>query len=269
MNQATVTPVKVIGASGERNNSASLRRALAILLELGEDAGSRGYTVTDLCARLDMNKSTLLRLLAPLIEARLVEQGSTGRYRLGWRNAQLGQSYLEGLDLRTSMQDVLFGLTEQTSETTHLVIADFPEVVYVDKVDSPLPVRMFSRVGAHNPAYCTSVGKAMLAYADDETIAGVIAGGMPERTANTLTTGAALRDNLETVRHRGYAIDDIENEEGIRCVAAPVFDHNGKAVAAVSISGPVSRVTKAKVAELGKLAIEAADEISRRLGARR
>lgn len=255
---------------GGRNNSASLRRALAILLQLGEDSHGEGFTVAELCTLLEMNKSTLLRLLVPLCDARLAEHSPvTGRYRLGWRNAQLGQSYLDSLDLGSSMKDILQKLTADTNETTHLVISDIPEVIYVDKVDSLHAVRMFSRIGNHSPMHCTSVGKAILAFADDAAIEKVVAFGLAKRTPNTRTTEAELRTDLVLIRERGYAVDDVENEPGIRCVAAPIFDRTGAVTAAVSVSGPVARVTRGRVPELGQLVIGAAAAVSERLGARR
>ncbi|MGA5699733.1 IclR family transcriptional regulator [Peterkaempfera bronchialis] len=257
-------------ATAARNNSASLRRALAILLHLGGDDAVRGATLSELASGLSMNKSTLLRLLAPLCEVRLVEQDAdTGRYRLGWRTAQLGQTYLERLDLRDTAHDVLEQLTANTGETTYLVIADLPEVVYLDKVDSLQPVRMYSRIGSRQSAHCTGVGKALLAHADADAVNAVIAHGLPQRTPRTHTTEAALRADLAVIRRRGYAVDDIENEPDIRCVAAPVFDHAGAAACAVSVSGPAGRVTAERVPELGALVAAAAEEISRRLGARR
>jgi len=256
--------------AGARNNSASLRRGLGILLRIGDgSADGRGHSLTELAYDLELNKSTLLRLLGPLCEARLVEQvPETGRYRLGWRTAQLGYTYLEQADLPGTAHDVLRDLMEQTRETVHLVIAELPEVVYVGKVDSPQPVRMFSRIGTRQPAYCTAVGKAILAHADEATLRRVIDAGLPRRTQNTRTTAEALRADLAAVLAAGYAVDDVENEPDIRCVAAPVFDHAGAVTCAVSVSGPASRVTPAQVPALGALVKAAAERVSRRLGAR-
>jgi DNA-binding IclR family transcriptional regulator len=257
--------------TGLRNNSASLRRALSILLRIGEDSpDGRGHTLAGLAGDLDLSKSTLLRLLAPLCEARLVEQvPETGRYRLGWRTAQLGSAYLEQADLPGIARDVLRGLSEQTRETVHLVLADLPDVVYVGKVDSPQPVRMFSRIGTRQPAYCTAVGKAILAHASDSAVQDVIDAGLAARTPRTHTSAAALCADLAAIRARGYAVDDVENEPDIRCVAAPIFDHDGAVTSAVSVSAPASRIGPGQVPGLGALVIAAADEISRRLGARR
>lgn len=252
-----------------RNNSSSLRRALSILLHLADPSvDAKGLGLGELAAALEINKSTLLRLLAPLTETRMVERhAETGRYRLGWRTAQLGQAYLERLDLRSAAHDVLTVLTAESEETTHLVIADLPEVVYVDKVDPARPVLMYSRIGNRQPAYRTAVGKAILAHAGPEVVREVAAHGMPARTPHTHTDLGSLLADLELTRGRGYAVDDIENEPDIRCIAAPVFDHTGAVECAISISGPASRVTSERIPELGPLVMAAAEEISRRRGA--
>ncbi|MCM2389918.1 IclR family transcriptional regulator [Streptomyces albipurpureus] len=252
---------------GRRNNSASLRRAVSILLQLGESTDGTGYSLAELCKELDLNKSTLLRLLQPLLETRLVEHLPSGRYRLGWRMAQLGRAYLAGLDLPRAMHDVLQKLAAQTRETVHLVVADYPNIVYIHKVDTPHPVRMFSRIGNSAPAYCTSVGKAMLAHAAPETIELVIANGMPAHTPRTITTPEQLRAALAEIRDQGYSVDDIEHEEGIRCVAAPIFDHSQACTTAISVSAPAERLPAENLSELAPLVIAAAREISTRLGA--
>ncbi|MDQ2852588.1 MAG: IclR family transcriptional regulator [Actinomycetota bacterium] len=256
---------------GARNNSTSLRRALGILLRLGENTGATsGASLGDLAQQLSLSKSTVLRLLAPLVETGFVVRDDRAMvYRLGPRNAQLGQAYLAHLDLRGVARPALTALVDQTGETAHLVIADLPDVIYIDKVDSPHSVRMHSRIGHRMPAYCTAVGKAILAHADDETFNAVVAVGMASRTPTTRGTPQDLRADLATVRKLGYAVDDGENETGIRCVSAPVFDDVGQVTSAISISGPENRITPQSEAKLGALVQACAQTISRELGAYR
>ncbi len=256
------------GPGPGRNTSSSLRRALSIVMFLAEDGGHpRGPTLTDLAKGLGLSKSTVLRLLAPLREVRLVDQDAeSGRYRLGPQNAFLGQVYLERLDFREAAAPYLHELVESVGETVHLVVFDPPEIVYIDKVESPQPVRMHSRIGSRQPAYCTAVGKAFLAHSSDAVVEQVIARGMPPRTPATITTAERLHAELTAVRERGYAIDDVENEEEIRCVAAPVFDHSGAVATAISVSGPASRVTRGRVAEIGELLLASTKTLSGRLG---
>jgi IclR family transcriptional regulator, acetate operon repressor len=252
-----------------RNNSTALRRALAVVGYIA-DAVARGErpSLADLAAGTGLSKSTLLRLLAPLREHALVAANADGRYGLGVWTAILGSTYLDSLELREVAAPALADLTHRSGESSHLVLYDHTEVVYIDKVDSSSSVRMVSRVGGRNPAYCTAVGKAFLAYLPESEVQAVIDLGLRPRTPHTLTTAEDLRADLERIRERGFAIDDIENEAEIRCVAAPIFDLAHHPVAAVSVSGPVSRVTTARVPELGTLVRQAADDVSARLGGR-
>lgn len=258
----------------DRNNSSSLRRALSILDFIADHparaAGAAGASLGELATGLGLSKSTVLRLLAPLRDARLVGQDpDSGRYRLGPRCAYLGEIYLDRLDLRTVAHGVLQQMVEQTGETAHMVTFDCPEMVYIDKVESPSTVRMFSRIGARQPAHCTAVGKAFLAFSADQTVEDVIAAGLPARTPSTITDPREFRLELARVREHGWALDDVENEAELRCVGAPVFNHSNQAVAAVSISGPATRVTRSRAEELGPQIKTWAADISGRLGNRR
>ncbi|MFE9438179.1 IclR family transcriptional regulator [Streptomyces sp. NPDC006602] len=251
-----------------RNASSSLRRALGILMHLAEDRGHpHGVTLTDLADGLGMSKSTVLRLVAPLRDVRLVDQDpESGRYRLGPQNALLGQAYLERRDTRQITSPVLHRLAEDSGETVHLVTFDPPEIVYIDKVESTQAVRMHSRIGSRQPAYCTATGKVFLAHSADDVVDKVIAAGLPARTPATLTSPERLRQELALIRQRGYAVDDVENELDIRCVAAPVHDHKGDVTTAVSVSGPAARVTRDRVPELGALLVAATGAITQSLG---
>ncbi|MET9789397.1 IclR family transcriptional regulator [Streptomyces canus] len=254
--------------SPRRNASSSLRRALGILMYLAEDRSHpNGTTLTDLAAGLELSKSTVLRLVAPLRDVRLVDQDpESGRYRLGPQNALLGQAYLERRDTRQITAPALHRLAEESGETVHLVSFDPPEIVYIDKVESPRAVRMHSRIGGRLPAYCTATGKVFLAHSGDDVVDGVIAAGLPARTPATITSPEGLRAELDLIRRRGYAVDDVENEQDIRCVAAPVHDHTGAVTTAVSISGPAARVTRERLPELGTLLMSATRTITADLG---
>jgi DNA-binding IclR family transcriptional regulator len=252
-----------------RNSSASLRRALTILNHLGDDSvPAEGATLAGIAQVLGMNKSTVLRLVAPLCDFGLVQQDESRRYRLGPQTAYLGRAYEERLNIPGVAHPMLHRLMIASGETIHLAVVNVPWVVYIDKVEAVQPVRMASRIGSRQPAYSTGCGKAYLAY-NDAALEETIRAGLASRTAQTLTTPAALRADLELTRARGYSIDDVENEEDIRCVGAAIFDHQGRVTAALSISGLSSRVTRARVPELGQLATQTANEISDRLGAPR
>ncbi|GAA2878564.1 IclR family transcriptional regulator [Streptosporangium fragile] len=255
----------------ERNQSASLRRALAVLEYVRDHAGAgHGLSLTRLAEALGLSKSTVLRLTAPLVESRLLERDRrTGAYRLGNGALHLGQAYLATLDLRTVSAEESHRLMSEVRETVHLVVYDPPDVVYIDKVENETNVRMASRIGSRAPLYCTAVGKAILAWQPDEDVEKAVAAGMPPITRHTITDAARLRAELSRIRQRGYAVDDRENEPEVRCVAAPIFNHNDAAFSAISVSGLTSRITAARVRDLGPLVAETALRISRKLGSTR
>ena len=196
------------GRAAPRNRSSSLRRAIAVLDFVADFQNHKGgLRLGDLAVGLGLPKSTLVRLLAPLIESGLVSMAAdTGRYRLGPRTAYLGGIYLEQLDLRSTARDVLADLVSQSGETAHLVVRDGLEIVYIDKVESPKATSVSSRIGSRQPLYCTAVGKAFLAHLPELFIMDVEAAGMLARTPNTLTTHAELRRELALVSARGYSV---------------------------------------------------------------
>ncbi|MFF3375522.1 IclR family transcriptional regulator [Streptomyces sp. NPDC002680] len=266
-----MTDTPTPGPSARRNQSSSLRRALTVLEHVRDHAGpGRGISLTRLAEDLGINKSTVLRLAAPLIDADLlVRDRETGWFRLGHGTLRLGQSYLSSLDLRTVATEPLRLLQHAVGETCHLVVYQPPDIVYIDKVENETNVRMASRVGSRVPAYRTAVGKAILAWLGEEEFQVVVAAGMPPVTPHTTTDPQRLRAELDRVRREGYAIDDRENEPEVRCVAAPVFDHTDAAVGAVSVSGLTTRMTPTRVREVGPMVVRTGLEISHVLGSSR
>jgi DNA-binding IclR family transcriptional regulator len=254
-----------------RNQSSSLRRALAVLDYVRDQAGSgEGSSLTRIANALDINKSTVLRLAAPLIESDLlVRDRETGWFRLGHGALRLGQAYLSSLDLRTVAAGPLRRLLQAVDETCHLVVYAPPDVAYIDKLENEHTVRMASRVGSRVPAYRTAVGKAILAWLNEDAVNEIIAAGMPRVTKYTITDPEQFRAELTRVRRHGYAIDDRENEPEVRCVAAAIFDHTDGVAGALSVSGLVSRMTPARVREVGPLVVRTSVEISRVLGSTR
>lgn len=250
---------------GTRNNASSLRRALA-LVEFLAQGHERPVGLQELSAAAGAHKSTVLRLVAPLIEAGLLQRTGPADYALGPTTIRWGQAYLAGLDLRATARPVLLGLSQETKETIHLVVYDPPEVIYVEKIDSPRAVRMHSRVGDRQPIYCTAVGKAFLAQLPSEAVTAALTGPMTPRTPHTIIDEAALRKEIAHVTKRGFAIDDQENELEIRCVGAVVLNHVGAPAAGVSVSAPASRMPMARATNLGPVVTAAAAKISALLG---
>ncbi|GGS57205.1 IclR family transcriptional regulator [Planobispora rosea] len=254
-----------------RNQSASLRRALTVLEYVRDHTSTgQGLTLSRLAEALGLSKSTVLRLAVPLVEAGLLDRDRrSGAYRLGHGALRLGQAYLSTLDLRSVAAEETRELMRQVDETVHLVVYEPPYVVYIDKVENESKVRMASRVGSRGRLYCTAVGKAILAWQPEAVVEETVAAGMPALTRYTITDPVRLRTELARIRQRGYAVDDRENEPEVRCVAAPIFNHDDAATAAVSVSGLTSRITAARVRDLGPLVARAALGISRKLGSSR
>ena len=250
----------------------SIERISLILDILGQSP--QGISIRELSGKVKLPKGTTHRLLSSLSYLGYVRQDSkTRNYFLGFKLVELGNLLLSQLDLRKEAEPFLRDLAERTKETVHMVVMDRDEVVYIDKVETeqnPSGLRMASRIGLRNPPHSCAVGKVLLADLSDEALDHSLRGkNLSKRTENTMTDPAQLREHLKQVKKQGYAVDDEENEKGIRCVGAPIRNETGKAVAAVSISGPAFRVTRKVVQEtLKKEVMETALKISQRLGYR-
>ena len=258
--------------SKPNNLVQTIERASSILDILGQNP--QGISIRELSTKIRLPKGTTHRLLSSLSYFGYVRQDpKTRNYLLGLKLVELGQLLLSQLDLRKEAEPFLRDLAERTKETVHMVILDRHEIVYIDKVETdqnPSGLKMASRVGLRNPAHSSAVGKVLLAHFPEEELKNFIKEkGLAKRTENTIVDPAQLKEHLKSVRAQGYAIDDEENEKGIRCVAAPIYNEVGKTVAAISISGPAFRITKKVIQEsLKKEVMETALKVSQRLGFR-
>jgi DNA-binding IclR family transcriptional regulator len=241
-------------------------RALAILDMLSVHGPD--LALGELSEKLQLHKSTVHRLMMVLERHNLIERNSVnGRYRLGLKLFELGTRAVSQLDLRERARPYLETLVLETSETVHLCILDDAEVVYLDKVEPARSVRMATSVGRRNPAYCTAVGKAILAYLPESQVEAIVRKeGMRPVTANTITSLLELKKELSAIRKRGYAVDNEEIEEGVRCIGCVVRNFSGEPVAAISISGPAFRLTEVKVPVLATAVVAAAHGLSQGLG---
>jgi IclR family acetate operon transcriptional repressor len=250
-----------------RDSVQSLERALDLLEAL---AGGDELGVTELASRTQLVPSTAHRLLATLAKRGYVTHNSeSGRYVLGYKVVEVATGLQHSLSrLRAVARPHLEGIQKATGETTNLVVRDGNRVVYVDQVEGSRSVRMFTIVGAAALAHTTASGKAILAFGPSEAVASLYEGrtDLEGSTPRTLTTLKALRNDLKRTARRGYAIDNEEHEEGVSCVAVPIFDYAGEACAAISISGPTARILHDGTADLGTLLREHAGEISAALG---
>lgn len=243
-----------------------LDRALAILDVLS--AQGPDLSLGEISEKLELHKSTAHRLIMVLERHKLIERNSVnGRYRLGLKLFELGTRAVSQLDLRERARPFLERLVLETSETVHLCILDDSEVVYLDKIEPARSVRMATSVGRRNPAHCTAVGKAIMAYMSDAQVEEIVRKhGMKAMTANTITSFGELKKELIAVRERGYAVDNEEIEEGVRCVGCVVRNFSGEPLAAISVSAPAFRLTKDKVKGISQPVVAAAGALSRELG---
>lgn len=244
-------------------SSKTLLKAVALLDALAKQPG---LSLADLSRLTELPKPTAHRVLAALVEERLVRVDSDGAYRLGVQCFVLGTAFLEGLDLRTEARGPLEDLVGRCDETCHLGVLDGQRIVYLEKVESGHAVRMHSRIGSTNPAHSTGLGKAILAHCDEAVVDAVVAAGLRRRTPQTITDPDRLRDELARIRRRGYAVDDAENEDGIRCVAAPVLDHKREVVAGISVAGPTYRLSRERAREFSGHVLATARTLSQRIG---
>lgn len=225
-----------------------------------------GVSLAEMCALIEIPKSSTHRYLVTLQELGLAERKNNDRYYLGTKVIELAGAYLLSSDLRNDSQDALNELAEMTGETVHLAVRSGSEVVYIAKVESKYALSMFSHIGAHLPMHCTALGKAILAFSDSDDIRAVLTTPLISRTPNTITSVEALEHELESIRKRGYAVDNEENEAGIRCVGAVIFDYTTKPIGAMSISAPRDRMDQERCDSLGPLVHQAALTVSRRKG---
>lgn len=257
----------VKGILTRENMVKSVSRALDIITMLSLKKGGLG--VTEIANQIDINKSSVYRILSTLVQYGYVEQeADTVRYKLGYKFLEISSKLLESIDLRAEARPFLQELENETNEVVHLVVYDQGEVVYIEKLEGNELLRMHSKVGKRAPMHCTSVGKAILSKLPENVVESILERkGMPIHTVHTMTDKEMFMKELKLVRERGYALDLEENELGITCIAVPIMDHTG-VVAAVSISGPTIRMTEERLEQLHKRMITIGQQISQRLGYR-
>lgn len=226
------------------------------------------YTAYELAQKIGIPQSTIYRFLRILVRKGFLEQDPiTKKFRLGIRVFELGSIVLKNMKLHKIALPFIEELSNKSGETVHLGILDGYEVVSIESIESTHSLRIANPIGKRCCLHSTGIGKAILAFLPDEKIVEIIKNkGLPKFTPNTITDIETLKREISLIRERGYAVDNQENEIGIRCVAAPIRDHTGKVVASISISGPAIRITNGKIPEFAKLVIEVSNKISELLG---
>ncbi|ANH03247.1 IclR family transcriptional regulator [Shinella sp. HZN7] len=256
----------------EEAGTGTLGKAMAVLETVA--LAERPMRFTDVLAVSGQPRGTLHRQLSHLVQEGLLELRPDHAYVPGLRLLKLASASWARNEFRAVAAPFLEALHRQTGETVHLGVLRGREIIYLDKVESRQAVRMNSQIGNASPVYCTGVGKAALAALDAEALDAILSGLQLRRfTPQTITSRAALLDELAQIRASGIAFDREEHEPGIRCVAAPVFDAGRALVAGVSVTGPAYRVGEAQLDDWAPRVRHAAGgimaELSARLGPQR
>lgn len=255
------------GASNGAGASKSLQKALRILLHLGQNGPE--MRITELATALNLNKTTVYRLLSAMEKFELIEKNpESERYRLGLKLHELGCRALESRTLRSEAHRFLMELSRRSNESVSLAVPAAGGVVCLDRMDSSNSIiTARTPIGGRFPAHCTAAGKAVLAYLPDAEANAILSrNGLRRFTSATLIRLAAVKENFELIRQRGYALDHEELERGLSGVAAPVFSRGNHLVAAVGIAGPTGRFLGKDLAQKISLARDFAARISTALG---
>ncbi|MBN8953368.1 MULTISPECIES: HTH-type transcriptional regulator BhcR [unclassified Rhizobium] len=238
------------------------------LLELVAEAD--GAVLTDLADQSAMAPSTVHRLLTSLAQHGMVAHDSeTGAWTIGVKAFEIGTAYLRFRKLGTISRPFLKQLMEASGETANIAIEEDGDVVFISQAESHAPMRAFFRPGRRGPIHASGIGKAILSTWANSQIEALLGGrSLQHFTDKTRDTLPMLIRDMDEIRSRGWSIDDEEHTLGMRCVAAPIFNEYGEAIAGISISGPAVRLPDEKVAALGPIVRTAAEELTKVMGGR-
>jgi len=244
----------------------SVDRALNILDLFDEH--TKELKITEISAMIGLHKSTVHSLLKTLQSHGYIDQDSeNGKYRLGLKLVEKGQLLLQGMDIRETARKNLTSLSALTGQTTHLVIRDGREGVYIDKVEGEKAAIRYSRIGRRVPLHSSAAGKVLIAFLGAEDVELLMKGyRFIRQTPSTIADKETFIGEIAGIRARGYAVDDQENEPGVRCAAAPIFNHAGDVTASMSLSTVTSVVNEEQFRQFVQLLINETAQISQLLG---
>ena len=230
----------------------------------------RPMTVPEITARLNLPRTTAHEIVNTMVNSGYLHRDDDhgNKVFLGFKLFELGGVYATNFDLIAEGRQVATEIVKICDETVQMAVRERAEVIFIAKVDSSKAVRLVSTVGSRLPAHCTAVGKMLLSSLTEDEIIQLYGDNatLQKMTANSITSISELLQELKAIRQRGLAYDDCESNEDVRCVAAPLYNHRGEMIAAMSTSVPVTRMTMGKQDELGQLIRKGAEELSRRLG---
>lgn len=231
-------------------------------------AAGQSLSLSQMSAKLQISKSTLHGIVSTLVDVGfVVQEQQTGRYRLGTRLFEIGSAICNQWNVRKIAYPLIQQIVAEIDETVHMAVLDGGEVLYINKQESTNSVRIVTDIGVKLPAHCTGLGKALLSGLGMLELQRLIKQkGLTKHTETTITDPDELWKELEKIRRLGYAVDEQEFVEGLRCVAVPIYNHSGEIISALSISGPVSRMRAEKFSLCRDSLLAAAVDISRQMG---
>lgn len=252
-------------ANASTTTVQALDRGMQLLNMLSRDGTS---TLTELALKAGMPPSTAHRLLTTMQNHGVVEfDETTQEWMIGVNAFRIGSSFLRRTNLLEAGRAAMRQLMETTGETANLAVGDNGDVVFVSQVETHQPIRAFFRPGTRSPMHVSGIGKALMAEMPRKQVEKILQRkGLTQHTSKTLTSPEALFDDLQRIKQRGWSLDDEEGTEGMRCVAAPIFDAFGEAVAGISVSGPTVRLTDQAVERVGPSVRDAAQLVTRIMG---
>jgi len=244
---------------------SSVTTAIHLLKTFSNDETELG--ISQIAQRLGIAKSTGHRLASTLLDEGLLYQNpENGKYSLGIALFTLGAMVRAKLDISVEAKPHLNELREKTKENVRLASLDKQNIVFLHDFESPHVVNLRSSTGLTKPAFCTAEGLCFLAHMDEPALSALLAHRRVVRTSRTVIDEAEIRERLAAVRRQGYAIEDEECEDGTRCIAAPIFQNEGRVLAAVGVAGPRLRLKKSNFAKIVPLVVSTAGTISKKLG---
>jgi IclR family KDG regulon transcriptional repressor len=246
-------------------NVRAVERALQIMVCFDEE--HQELTLSEISHLVDLHKATTHRIVTTLVNFGFLERADDGqRYRLGLRLAGLGFNVIRRMDLRREALPYMNQIVMKWEEACDLSIYDNEHVFYIEVLRGNYALSIAAAVGQRLPAYCTASGKLFLAHLPESETEKIVAHPLKSYTRNTITSPSVLRAHFEKIRQRGYSTDDEEFEVGIRAIAAPIFNQEGKIVAALGMPSPSSRMTLDRTEIIARALMDATRAISHRMG---
>lgn len=248
------------------NGIKSIMKAARVINMLADEG--RPLSLAQMSSNMSISKSTLHGIISTLVDVKFVVQDQqTGRYWLGTRLFEIGSSISSQWNVRKIAYPFIQRIVAETGETVHMAVLDDYEVLYINKQESTSSIRIVTDVGVKLPAHCTGLGKALLSGMNRLELQFMVKSkGLPKHTESTITNFEDFWKEIRQIKARGYAVDEQEFVEGLRCVAVPVFNHSGEIIAALSVSGPISRMHDKKFEDCRESLLKAAEEISAQMG---